>query len=158
METAVKPMAVRPQALSMLMSLANERAPLVIVVEDSGDLSESILPICDYLSVAVKHVDSDDDLTPILTERRPMAVLANMDARGQDGCHVMKTVARHDPSLPILLITEGDPALAGAADAVEELWGLTNVKKHPSLPELGELVDFLFQAGHKGQCLGLMPA
>lgn len=158
METAVKPMAVKPHALSMLMSLGHERVPLVIVVADNGDLSESILPICDYLSVAVKHVDSDDDLTPILTERRPMAVLADMDSRGQDGCHVMKTVARYDPSLPILLITGGDPALAGAADAVEELWGLSNVRKRPGLPELGELVDFLFQAGHKGQCLGLLPA
>ena len=53
-----KPMAVRPQALSMLMSLGDERVPLVVVVEDHGDLSASILPICDYLSVAVKRVDS----------------------------------------------------------------------------------------------------
>jgi DNA-binding NtrC family response regulator len=142
----------------MLVSLGNERVPLVIVVEDSGELSRSIFPICDYLSVAVKHVGSDDDLTPILAEQRPMAVLADMDAHGQDGCHVMKTVARHDPSLPILLITGDNPALAGAADAVEEIWGLSNVRKNPSLPELGELVDFLFQAGHKGQCLGLLPA
>jgi hypothetical protein len=86
-----------------------------------------------------------------------MAVLAAIEAAGQDGCHVMKTVADHDRSLPILLLTGGDPVLAGAADAVEELWGLSCVLKRPILPGLGELVEFLCLAGQMGRCLGLMP-
>jgi len=69
----------------------------------------------------------------------------------------MKVVAAHDPELPMLMLTGGDAALAGAADAVEELWGLTSVVKHSAPPSAREIVEFLFRAGQRGRCLGLMP-
>ena len=87
-----------------------------------------------------------------------MAVVCELDGAGQDGCHVMKTVASHDPSLPVLILTGEDPALVGAADAVEEIWRLTEVSKAERLPGIAGLVDFLFQAGRKAGCLRLMPA
>ena len=157
MGSATRPVVTQSQRLSITMPVGNDRLPVIVVVEDGCHLSQSIHPICDFLNVAVEHVASDEDITPVLTERRPMAVLAEIDAQGQDGCHVMKTVAYHDPSLPILLLTGHDSALAGAADAVEEIWGLSHVVKRPVLPALGELVDFLFRAGQHGRCLGLMP-
>ena len=153
-----KPVVAHPERLSTAMPVATDRLPVIVVVEDGCHLSQAIYPICDFLDDTVEHVASDDDITPILAKRRPMAVLAEIDAQGQDGCHVMKTVACHDPSLPILLLTGHDPALAGAADAVEEIWGLSHVLKRPALPALGDLVDFLFRAGQHGRCLGLMPA
>jgi DNA-binding NtrC family response regulator len=139
------------------MSLPREREPIIVVVEDDGCLSETIREICDFLEVTVRPVASAEDLGPVLAQCRPMAVLATIEAHGQDGCHVMKTVADHDRNLPILLLTGGDPVLAGAADAVEELWGLSCVMKPPTLPGLGELVEFLCLAGQMGRCLGLMP-
>jgi len=140
-----------------LMPLPREREPIIVVVEDDGCLSETIRDICDFLEVTVRPLASREDLRPVLAECRPMAVLATIEALGQDGCHVMKTVADHDRNLPILLLTGGDPVLAGAADAVEELWGLSCVVKRPTLPGLGELVEFLCLAGQMGCCLGLMP-
>jgi hypothetical protein len=86
-----------------------------------------------------------------------MAVVAAMDAPGQDGGNVLMTVARHDPSLPVLLVTNGDPALAGAVDAVTTLWGLTEVVQPSAWPSPGELAEFLCMAGVRGNCLGLMP-
>ena len=86
-----------------------------------------------------------------------MGVVAHLDCQGQDGCHVMMTVAQHDRSLPVLLLTGDDPALAGAADAVEELWKLEAVVKFPRLPGIGAIVDFIFRAGRKGRCLRLVP-
>ena len=81
-----------------------------------------------------------------------MAVVAAMDAARQDGGNVLMTVARHDPSLPVLLMTDGDPRLAGAADAVTELWGLTEVVQAGAWPSPGGLVEFLCRAGLRGNC------
>ena len=86
-----------------------------------------------------------------------MAVIAELEGRGQDGCHVMMQVADHDPGLPILMLTGNEPGLVGAVDAVEELWNLTGVTKSRVLPEIGHLVEFLFRAGRRGDCMHMMP-
>jgi hypothetical protein len=65
-------------------------------------------------------------------------------------------VADYDPTLPCLLLTGGDPRLAGAADAVEELWGLTQVHKLHDLSNLADIVEFLFHAGRMGECMRLL--
>jgi hypothetical protein len=132
------------------------REPLVVVVEDGIDLSESFRLICECLGIAVERMPSRDDLGVVLRNRRPMAVIAEMDALGQDGCHVLMTIAAHDRSLPALLITGPDPILLGAVDAVEELWELSSVEKWQELVGVGAMVDFLFRAGRKGCCIRLM--
>jgi hypothetical protein len=132
------------------------REPLVVVVEDGMRLSGAFQMICECLSVAVERIPSQDDLAPMLRARRPMAVVAEMDATGQDGCNVMMTIAAHDPSLPVLLITGHEPALLGAVDAVEELWQLSSVEKWPDVLGVGAIVDFLFRAGRKGHCMRLL--
>ncbi len=134
-----------------------ERQAVIVVVEDGIDCTTAVQEICDYLDLEIERLSSHDDLGPVLRKRRPMAVIAELEAAGQDGCHVMKIVAGHDDSLPVLLLTGGDPALAGAADAVEEIWGLSSVTKSISLPALGEVVHFLFRAGLSGHCMGLIP-
>jgi hypothetical protein len=132
------------------------REPLVVVVEDGIRLSGAFRVICECLSVAVERIPSRDDLGAVLRNRRPMAVVAEMDAAGQDGCHVLMTIAAHDRSLPVLLITGPDPAVLGAVDAVEEIWELSSVEKWPELLGVGAMVDFLFRAGRKGRCMRLM--
>lgn len=139
----------------------SKRAPIreaaVVVVEDEPLWSLAVVELCAFLEVRLTCISSEDDLAPVLRDRRPMAVLANMDGAGQDGCHVIKLVAAHDPELPIMMLTGGDAALTGALEAVEELWGLTGVEKRDTAPSPGELVEFLFSAGRRGRCLGLMP-
>jgi response regulator RpfG family c-di-GMP phosphodiesterase len=132
------------------------REPLVLVVEDGIRLSEAFGVICKCLSVAVERMPSRDDLGSVLRNRRPMAVIAEMDAAGQDGCHVLMTIATHDRGLPVLLITGPDPAVLGAVDAVEEVWELSSVEKWQELLGAGAMVDFLFRAGRKGRCMRLM--
>jgi len=134
-----------------------QRHPVLLVVEDGDSTVAALHPICEFLEVAIEKVPSERDLVEALREFNPMGVIAHMDCRGQDGCHLMMSIARHDRTLPILLITGDDPALAGAADAVEELWQLGSVAKLPRLPNIGALVDFLFQAGRKGRCMRLLP-
>lgn len=130
----------------------------LLVVEGDPALSGLIGELCSFLGVEVAQVKGTENLGAILGMRRPMAVVTRMDGTHQDGCHVMKVVSAHDTGLPIMVLTDGDAALAGAADAIEEILGLTAVDKRSTPPGAGELVEFLFRAGQRGRCLGLMPA
>lgn len=132
------------------------RATLVLLVEDDLALSDIFRSVCECLNVAVERVPTRSDLGSILRQRRPMAVVAEMDAAGQDGCNVLMTVAAYDRDLPVMLIAADDPALLGAIDAVEEIWQLSSVDKWPQRPNIGTVVDFIFRAGRKGGCMRLM--
>lgn len=133
------------------------RMPLVLVLEDRQEMSDALRALCGFLNVAMDRIDCDEDLLPFLQRCRPMAVVAAMDAEGQDGGNVLMAVARHDRSLPVLLMTDGDPVLAGAVDAVTEVLGLTGVIQAAAWPSPGGIVEFLCVAGVRGQCLALMP-
>jgi hypothetical protein len=152
-----RPLGARATAQSSddPMSGATRQA-LVLVIEDNVDLSVAFRSVCECLDVAVERISTHDDLAMALRQYRPMAVVSEMDAAGQDGGHVLITVAAHDRDLPVLLIT-GDPVLLGAIDAVKEVWRLTSVVTWPRLQEIGALVDFLFRSGRKGNCMRLMP-
>jgi hypothetical protein len=45
----------------------------------------------------------------------------------------------------------------GAADAVQEVWGLTQVSQTSAYPLAGQLVSFLFMAGRRAGCMRLVP-
>jgi hypothetical protein len=149
--------ATLPFPNAMQSNTVGTRSAAIAVVEDGLRISQELWAICEFLDIAVIRVPAHCDLHPVLRRHSPMAVVCELDGAPQDGCHVMKTVAIHDPSLPVLLVTGDDPALTGAADAVEELWQLTEVAKVPTLPGIAGLVDFLFHAGRKGNCLRLLP-
>ncbi len=131
------------------VSTAGKRAPfpgqLVLVVEDRPRLSPTVGPMCEFLGLPMRRVGTNANLGELLNSLLPMAIICELEGGLQDGCHIMKTVAAHDPELPIMLITGADQALAGAADAVEEIWGLSNVLKLRSGPGLGDVAEFLFR-------------
>jgi hypothetical protein len=133
------------------------REPLVLAVEDQIRFSPGLQTICEFLGIQLEQVSSHCDLASLLKMQRPMAVFCELDSSGQDGCHVMKIVAAHDRTLPIMVMTGDDPSLLGAVQAVEEIFHLTGVMACERLPFVGELVEFLFSAGRKGRCLSLMP-
>jgi len=120
---------------------------LVLVLEDGSLVSSALEEVCEFLDISAERVGSDLDLACVLMDFRPMALIAEFDRRGQDGCHVLMTVADYDRSLPVLLLTGGDPVIEGAADAVEELWELTAVTKCAEVGGIGQMVNFLLRAG-----------
>jgi DNA-binding NtrC family response regulator len=134
----------------------SSRVALVLLVEDDFTLSDVFRSVCECLNVAVERIPTRNDLGSVLRRRRPMAVVAEMDAAGQDGCNVLMTVAAYDRDLPVMLIAGDDPALLGAIDAVEEIWHLSSVDKWTQEPNIGAVVDFIFRAGRKGSCMRLM--
>lgn len=133
------------------------RRPIVLVIEDGPELGDAFRSVGDCLGLTVTQVPSHGDLSVMLILHRPMAVVAEMDAVGQDGCHVLMTIAGYDRELPVLLIAGEDPTVLGAIDAVEEVWQLAFVAKWPRVLGIGAIVDFLFRAGRRGGCMRLLP-
>lgn len=139
-------------------SFAEATTPgMVVVVVNDPMLARSVDAVCDFLGFGVEHVGADQDITQVLDELRPMAVIAEAEGQDQDGYHVMMMVADHNRALPLMLLTGGDPALVGAADAVQELWGLESVSLHMEHPGIGDLVDFLFRASRRAGSGRLLP-
>jgi len=133
------------------------REPVIVVVHDNDERRCALDCICECLGIAIERMSSREDLAAKLRLLNPMAVVAEMDAEGQDGCHVLITIAEYDRALPALIITNDEPASLGAIDAVEELWQVKTVVKWPRLPGASEIVNFLFRAGRSGNCLRLLP-
>jgi CheY-like chemotaxis protein len=115
----------------------------VLIVRDRDKNTDYLDAVCEFLDIAVEHVTAGDDLRTMLPVLRPMAVIADLDGDVQDGFHVMKIASNYNHALPILLLTGNDPALLGAVDAVQEVWGLTRVTTAPSSAGIGALVDFI---------------
>ena len=132
--------------------------PVVVVLSDDAEIASVLDNVCDVLGFGIELLSTNMDISPVLERYRPMAVVAELNGAGQDGCHVMMRVADHDPSLPLLMLTGREPGFAGAVDAVEEMWNLTGVTKSRELPTIGEIVEFLFQAGRRGDCVRMIPA
>ena len=118
----------------------------VLVVCDPDKNSDYLASVCEFLDIEVQRATTGDDLRTMLTTLRPVAVIADLDGTVQDGFHVMKMAADYDRSVPILLLTGYDPALLGAIDAVQEVWGLTRVGTAAATAGIGVLVDFICHA------------
>jgi CheY-like chemotaxis protein len=118
----------------------------VLVVRDPSNNGDYLESVCEFLDIDVRHATTSEDLRTMMATLRPMAVIADLDGEGQDGFHVMKLAADYDRAVPILLLTGYDPALLGAIDAVQEVWGLTRVATAAATAGIGALVDFICHA------------
>jgi CheY-like chemotaxis protein len=143
-----------PDTLDMM---TDARQGAVAVVSDDPATIASLAPVCEFLQLRMEIVSAGTDLSQVLREHRPMAVISSVDGLDQDGFHAMKIIAGHNRELPIMLLTDGDPMLMGAADAVQDLWGLTSVTSTSGFPVAGQLMAFLFDAGRRAGCLRLVP-
>ncbi len=140
-----------------LGTVAAARQGIVAVVSDDPMTVENLAPVCEFLDVKMEVVSAGTDLSRVLREHRPMAVISDVEGEDQDGFHVMMLIARYNRDLPIMLLTGGDAVLMGAADAVQDLWGLTSVTRTSGFPVAGQLVAFLFGAGRRAGCMRLVP-
>ncbi len=150
--------AHRQLPATLSATTVSSRTPLLFLVTDDDGLEAQVRELCAFLDIEMMHLDRSARLLPLLRVLTPMAVVAGVDTQSQDGFHVMKVVGCHDPSLPLLLMSGADQVIAGAADAVEQLWALTAVQRSSHAPHAGEIIEFLCDAGRRGHCLGLMPA
>jgi len=146
--------ALRDQGFLSVMTAARQG---VVVVSDDPALFESLEPVCTFLELRPECVTFGMDLLSALQHQQPIAVISDIEGEEQDGFHAMKVVADYHRDLPILMLTEGDPILMGATDAMQEVCGLTTVVRSTGNPLAGELVSFLFSAGRRAGCMRLVP-
>ncbi|HBK05430.1 MAG TPA: hypothetical protein DDZ81_06140 [Acetobacteraceae bacterium] len=146
-----------PQDQAFLGSIVVPVQGVVALVSEDETTLAKLKPVCDFLDLRIEVVPMDANLETALRELRPMGVIADLDGQTQDGFHTMKQVARYNRDLPLMLLTGGDPIMMGAADAVQELCGLTAVTSTSEFPVAGQLVAFLFNAGRRAGCLRLLP-
>ncbi len=138
-------------------SMPAVRPGVVALFTDNPETIAAMAPVCAFLDLRLEVVSAGTDLMTALRTERPLAVIADIDGKDHDGFHAMKTVARYNTDLPLMMLTGGDPALMGAADAVQGLWGLTQVTQTGGFPMAGQLVSFLFSAGRRAGCMRLVP-
>lgn len=138
-------------------SIPTARPGVVALYSDNPETIAAMTPVCEFLDLRLEVISAGTDLMTVLRTERPLAVISDVDGIDHDGFHVMKMIARYNPDLPLLLLTGGDPAMMGAADAVQELWGLTQVTQTSCFPLAGQLVSFLFAAGRRVGCMRLVP-
>ncbi len=140
-----------------LGTVAATQQGIVAIVSDDQQTIDKLTQVCEFLELRMEVVSTAAELHRVLRDHSPMAVISDVDGQDQDGFHAMKLVARHDRGLPIMLLTDGDPVLMGAADAVQDLWGLTSVTRTSGSPIAGQLVAFLFGSGRRAGCMRLVP-
>jgi CheY-like chemotaxis protein len=145
------------QDQNFLGSFSAPAQGVVAIVTDDEATVEGLRAVFEFLDLKMQVVPAGTDLAHVLREDNPMAVITDVDGKDRDGFHAMKQVARYNRDLPILLLTGGDPALMGAADAVQDLWGLTSVTPTSEFPMAGQLVAFLFNAGRRAGSMRLVP-
>jgi CheY-like chemotaxis protein len=138
-------------------SIPAARPGIVALYSDSPETIAAMTPVCEFLELRLEVISAGTDLTTVLRTERPLAVISDVEGVDHDGFHVMKMIARYNPDLPLMLLTGGDPAMMGAADAIQELWGLTQVTQTSGFPLAGQLVSFLFAAGRRAGCMRLVP-
>jgi CheY-like chemotaxis protein len=146
-----------PPGTDLPDSMTHVSQGVVAVVSDDPAVVDSLTSVCDFLDLRTEVVPAGQDLSCVLRESRPIAVIGDIEGTEQDGFHTMKQVARHDRDLPVMLLTGGDPVMMGAADAVQDAWRLSNVTRTGNAPLAGQLVTFLFAAGRRAGCLRLVP-
>jgi CheY-like chemotaxis protein len=147
--------ALRDQAF--LSTAAESKPGVVMVVSDDPVVAEHLQPVCAFLDLRTECVSSRQDLLTMLRTQQPIAVISDIEGEEQDGFHTMKVVADYHRDLPVFMLTEGDPILMGATDAVQEVCGLTSVVRSTGSQLAGELVSFLFTAGRRAGCMRLVP-
>jgi CheY-like chemotaxis protein len=138
-------------------SMATARQGVIAVVSDERGTIESLAPVCEFLDIHMEVVSTGIELETVLREHQPMAVITDVECKDHDSFYVMSVIARHNRDLPIMLLTSGDAALMGAADAIQDLCGLTAVTLTSGFPMAGQLVAFLFTAGRRAGCMRLLP-
>jgi hypothetical protein len=123
--------------------------PVVIVVETQPSLSNFISEVCDFLRIRVERIDHAAGIGQWLRDLQPIAMLSEMQDANYLLYDLLMSVADYDPTLPLLVVMQNDPATHGALEAARELWQLSDVSLLGERPGIRALIDFLFRAGGK---------
>jgi two-component system nitrogen regulation response regulator NtrX len=96
--------------------MASRRKPLVLVVDDEGDIRSSLRMILEYEGYAISEAPSGEDALARLAADRPDAVLLDIKMPRIDGLEILARIKQSDPALPVVVIS-GHGTIATAVEA-----------------------------------------
>jgi hypothetical protein len=129
----------------------------VIVLTESGLASAALRRMASALDIELVTVRSFHDLPFQLHHHRPIGVVLELSPVGQACRSALRSVAAYDPDMHVLMVSGDDPAVLGAIDVAEQLWGLSALHRLTGAPEPADLIGFLFEAGRRSGLGCLMP-
>ena len=136
--------------------------PAIVVVEAQPVLSATLAELFEALRIRLLHVASGPALDAVLRHERPLGVMAHLPraeptATGTQIGDALGLVARHDSTLPVMVVTDqpaNDVRAAGDIGARP----LVNLVWMPRPPGLKMVIEFLFMAERRRGVPGLLPA
>jgi hypothetical protein len=133
-------------------------APTILLLGPDQDLADRLSPLCLALGIRVTAVDSVPTLATTLHESHPIAFACGLKGTGATAaCHAIKTVARYDVGLPMLMVTDDDPETLGGLDAIVSLCDVTDLTRLTAPPRMEDVLAFIARAGRRSGRLALMP-
>ncbi|MCK8784730.1 hypothetical protein M0638_10085 [Roseomonas sp. NAR14] len=134
-------------AEGIFVDVSADRECSVVLMEHGGQLASGLTPFCDYLQLEIESVRNGAGLELALQVLRPVAVVAEVGSDLRRISEVIETVARHDRSLPLLLVMVDQPDTRGTALAAGRQWQLATLSTVASNAAASRMMDFLADAG-----------
>ena len=97
-------------------TMASPRKPLILIVDDEGDIRSSLRMILEYEGYAVSEAPSGEEGLIRLAADRPSAVILDIKMPRIDGLEILARVKQSDPTLPVVVIS-GHATIATAVEA-----------------------------------------
>jgi hypothetical protein len=133
-------------------------APIIVLFGPDGSFADRLSPLFLALGLQIVAVDSVPMLAATLHGSHPIAFACGLTGTGAAAaCHAIKTVARYDISLPMLMVTDDDPETLGGLDAIVSLYEVSDVTRLTAPPRMEDVLAFVARAGRRSGRLALMP-
>jgi two-component system, NtrC family, nitrogen regulation response regulator NtrX len=97
-------------------TMAPRRKPLVLVVDDEGDIRSSLRMILEYEGYEFSEAASGEEALARIEADRPHAMLLDIKMPRIDGLEILARVRQSDPALPVVVIS-GHGTIATAVEA-----------------------------------------
>jgi two-component system nitrogen regulation response regulator NtrX len=96
--------------------MASRRKPLVLVVDDEGDIRSSLRMILEYEGYDLLEAQSGEEALSRLEVARPDAMILDIKMPRMDGLEVLARIRQAEPGLPVVMIS-GHGTIATAVEA-----------------------------------------
>jgi CheY-like chemotaxis protein len=119
----------------------------VLVVDDRKDVAETLAEMCRACGFAADIAADGMNMLAALQLHRPSCVIVDVMMPGQDGYEALREIARHNPDLPVLLVTGHGGDWLEMGITLGRAQGLTHVHTAAKPVRVTTVREFLAEVG-----------
>ena len=119
----------------------------VLVVDDRKDVAEALADMCRACGFAAEIAEQGVGILRELQRYNPACAIVDVMMPGQDGYEALREIARHDPTLPVLLVTGHGNDWLTMGITLGRAQGLTRVQTAAKPVRLAVVQAFLSDVG-----------